>query len=61
MSRAVTGDVGERGPAINLNVFKWLHNIQTKQLFNFVKGTGLCLGENGPAVNLNVFEKFYNT
>ena len=58
MSWAVTGDVGERGPAINLNGFKRVHNIQTKRFFNTVKGTGPCLGEHGPAINSNVFEEF---
>ena len=69
MSWVVTGDVGERGPAIDLNVFEWLHNIQTKRFFNSVKRTGPCLREHGPAINLNVFEwlhnnqtkKFFNT
>ena len=59
MSWAVTWDVGERGPAMNLSVFKWLQNIQTKRFFNTVKRTGPCLGEHGPAINLNVFETLY--
>ena len=49
----------ERGPAINLNVFRWLHNIQTKKFFNTVKATGPCLGEHGPAISSNVFEKLH--
>ena len=59
MSWAVTKDVGERGPAINLNVFHWLHNIQTKKFFNSVKTTEPCLGEHGPAARSNVFEKLH--
>ena len=59
MSWAVRGDVGERGPTINFNVFEWLHNIQTKRFFNTVKGTGPCLGEHGPVLSLNVFEKHH--
>ena len=45
--------------AINLIVFNWLYNIQTKKLFNTVKGTGPCLGEHGPAISSNVFEKLH--
>ena len=60
MSWAVTGDVGERGPAINLNAFEWLHNIQPKTFFNTVVGTGPCLKEHGPAIDLRVFEKLHN-
>ena len=45
--------------AINLNVFNWLHNIQTKTFFNTVKGTGPCLEEHGPAISSNVFEKLH--
>ena len=59
MSWAVTGDVGERGPAINLNGFKRVHNIQTKKVFNTVRGTGPCLGEQGPVIKSNVFEKLH--
>ena len=59
MSWAVTRDVGERGPAINLNVFKWLHNIRTKGSFNTVKGTGPCLKKHGPAISSNIFEKLH--
>ena len=33
MSLVVTEDVGERGPAINLNDFIWFHNIETKKNF----------------------------
>ena len=40
MSWTVTKDVGERGPAINLNVFKWLHNIQSKKFCNTVISNG---------------------
>ena len=58
MSWAVTGDNGERGPALNLIVFKLLHKIQTKK-FNTVKKFGPCLGEHGPALIWNVFEKFH--
>ena len=69
MRCAVTGDVGECGPAMNLSVFSWLHNIETKRFFNTVKGTGPCLVEHGPAINLTVFtwlqnthtKKFFNT
>ena len=69
MSWAVTEDVGERGPAINLNVFKWLQKIQTKWFFNAVKGTGPWNVEHGSANDINVFEKvltiqtkkFFNT
>ena len=57
MSWAVTGDVGERGPATNLNGFNRLHNIWTKKFFKTVKGTGPCLGEHGPAITLNYSEK----
>ena len=59
MSWAVTGDVGERGRAINLNVFTWLHNFHTKRFFNTVKKTRACLGEHNPAITSNVFEKFH--
>ena len=59
MSWAVTEDVGERGPAINLNVFTWLHNIHAKKLFNTAKGARLCLGEHGPAISSTVFENFH--
>ena len=59
MSWAVTRDVGERGPAINLNGFKRVHNIRTKKFFNTVKGYGPCLGEHGPAIESNVFEKLH--
>ena len=43
MNWAVTKDVGERGPAINVKAFSWLHNKKTKKIFNTVKGTGPCL------------------
>ena len=59
MSWAVTGDVGERGPAINLNVFKWLHNIQSKKFCNTVNRIGPCLGKHDPAKISNVFEKLH--
>ena len=59
MSCAVTGDFGKRGPAINLNGFKWLQIIQTKKFFNTVKRAGPCFGEHGPAINSIVIEKFY--
>ena len=59
MKWAVTWDVGERGPAISLNGFKWLQIIQTKRFFNTVKNTGPCLNKNGPAENLIVFEKLH--
>ena len=52
-------DIGERGPAINLNVSKRLQNIQTKQFFNTVKRTGLCLKDHNPAISSNVFEKLH--
>ena len=58
-SWAVTGDVGERGPAINLNGSKLLQNIQTKKFFNTVKGTGPCLGEHSPAIDLSISEKLH--
>ena len=57
MSWAVTGDVGERGPAINLKLLKLLHNIWTKKVFQHREKTGPCLGEHGPAITLNVFKK----
>ena len=59
MSWAVTRDVGERGPAMNLNVFTWLHNNHRKNIFNTVKETKPCLGEHGPAISSTVFEKLY--
>ena len=59
MGWAVTGDVGERGPAINLNVFKWLHNIQSKKFCNTVNRIGPCLGKHDPAKVSNVFEKLH--
>ena len=59
MSWTVTKDVGERGPAMNLIVFKWLHNIQTKRFFNTVNNFGLCLGKHGPAISSNSFEKLH--
>ena len=59
LSWAVTGDVGERGPAINLSVLNWLHNIPTKWFFNTVKGTEPCLWEHGPAISSIVFEKLH--
>ena len=59
MSWAVTGDVGERGPAINLSVFTWLHNIQRKKFINTVYKTGPCLGEHNPAISSIVFEKLH--
>ena len=61
MNWAVTGDVGERGPAINWKVFNRLHNIQTKRIFNTVKGTGMCLWEHGLAINSIVFEKLHTS
>ena len=59
MSWAVTGDLGERPLAINLNLFTWLHNIQTKTFFNTVKGTGPCLREHNSAISSNVFQKLH--
>ena len=59
MSCAVTGDVGECGPAMSLNVFKSLHNIQTRGSINTVKDFGLYLGEHGSAICSNVFEKLH--
>ena len=47
------------GPAINLNVFTWLHKIHTKRFFNTVKGTGPCLKGHNQAVTSNVFETLY--
>ena len=52
-------DIGERGPAINLNVSKRLQNIQTKRFFNTVNRTGLCLGDHNLAISSNVFEKLH--
>ena len=57
MNWAVRNDVGECGPAINFNVFKWLHNIQMKKFFNTVKRTEPRLGEHGPTTNSNLFKK----
>ena len=59
MSWAVTGDVGERGPVLNMKVFTWLQNIHTSRIFNTVKGTGLCLGKHNPATSSNVFETLF--
>ena len=59
MSWAVTGDVGKRGSAINLNGFKPVHNIQTRKFFNTVQGIGPCFGEHGPAMKSNVFKKLH--
>ena len=59
MTWAVTGDVGERGPAINLNVFTWLQNIHTNRFFNTVNRTEPCLGEHNPAISSNVFKKLH--
>ena len=69
MSWAVTGDVGKCGPAMNLNVFTWLQNIQTKKFINTVKGIGSCSGENSLTIKSSVFEnlrtiqmrRFFNT
>ena len=58
-SWAVTGDVGERGPAKNLEVSERLHNIQTKRLMKSIKRTGPCLAEHGSTISLNVFEKLH--
>ena len=49
MSWAVTGDVGERGPAINLNGFKWLQIIQTKRIFNTVEKHWAVLNYERPS------------
>ena len=51
------GNVGERGTAINLNVFTWLYNIHTNRIFNTVKGTGPCCGGARPS---HQFECFWN-
>ena len=59
MNWILTRDVGERGPAKNLNVFTWLHITQTKRFFNTVKETRLCLKGESPAKSSNVFEKFH--
>ena len=59
LSWAVTGDVGERGPAINLFLLRWRHNIQPKIFFNTVNRTGPCLGEHGPAAKSIVFENLH--
>ena len=59
MSWVETEDVGERGPAENLNGFKRVHNIQTKRFFNTVKGTGPCLGEHGLGIKSNVSKGFH--
>ena len=59
MSWAVTGDIGERGPAINLNVFTRLQNIHTKTFFITVKRIGPCFREHNPAISSNVFEKLH--
>ena len=59
MNWAVTGDVGERGPTINLNVFRRLHNTQTKRFLNTVNRIGPCLKEHYPAKLSYVFDKFH--
>ena len=59
MSWAVTGDVGEPGLAINLNVFKSLHNIQSKKFCNTVNRLGPCFKKHDPAKISTLFEKFH--
>ena len=44
MSWAVPGDVGERGPAINTNVFTRLQNIHTSRFFKTEKKLGRVWG-----------------
>ena len=53
----MTGDVGERGPAINLILLKWCHNIWTKKIFQHREKNWAVFGGARPSHTFEGFQK----